>query len=224
MFAMFYFLGLYIQQVLGYSPLQAGFAFLPFSVAMVAGAGIASTLASRVDPRWIAGPGAAIAALGMWGFSHLTVESSYAANLLPWIVVLAVGLGLTFVPLTLTAVAGVRDEDSGASSAALNTAQQIGGAIGLAALTTVFTHAFADKLTALAGPIQGQAQSGAISADQAKAAIAQAQLVAQTDGSTRGFLVASGMILVAALLILTMLRVKHEQLAAREEVAGPHFG
>ena len=224
MFAMFYFLGLYIQQVLGYSPLQAGFAFLPFSVAMVAGAGIASTLASRVDPRWIAGPGAAIAAVGMWGFSHLTVESSYATNLLPWIVVLAVGLGLTFVPLTLTAVAGVRDEDSGASSAALNTAQQIGGAIGLAALTTVFTHGFADKLTQLAGPIQAQAQSGAIGADQVKAALAQAQLVAQTDGSTRGFLVAAGMILVAALLILTTLRVKHEELAAREEVAGPHFG
>ena len=108
------------------------------------------------------------------------------------------GSGLTFVPLTLTAVAGVRAEDSGASSAALNTAQQIGGAIGLAALTTVFTHAFADRMTALAGPIQGQAQSGAITADQAQAAMAHAQLVAQTDGSTRGFLVGAGMILIGS--------------------------
>ncbi len=224
MFAMFYFLGLYIQQVLGYSPLQAGFAFLPFSAAMVTGAGIASTLASRVDPRWISGPGAVLAAVGMWGFSHLTVESSYAMNLLPWILVLAVGMGLTFVPLTLTAVAGVRDEDSGAGSAALNTAQQIGGAVGLAALTTVFTSAFTDRITQLAGPIQAQAQSGVLSADQAQAALAHAQLVAQTDGSTRGFLVASGMILVAGLLILTTLRVRHQELAAREEVAGPHFG
>jgi EmrB/QacA subfamily drug resistance transporter len=224
MFAMFYFLGLYIQQVLGYSPLQAGFAFLPFSAAMVTGAGIASTLASRVDPRWISGPGAVLAAVGMWGFSHLTVESSYAMNLLPWILVLAVGMGLTFVPLTLTAVAGVRDEDSGAGSAALNTAQQIGGAVGLAALTTVFTSAFTDRITQLAGPIQAQAQSGVLSADQAQAALAHAQLVAQTDGSTRGFLVASGMILVAGLLILTTLRVRHQELAAREEMAGPHFG
>ncbi|HVD62725.1 MAG TPA: MFS transporter, partial [Lapillicoccus sp.] len=214
----------YIQQVLGYSPLQAGFAFLPFSVAMVTGAGIASTLASRVDPRWISGPGSLIAAVGLWGFSHLTVESSYATNLLPWIVILAVGMGLTFVPLTLTAVAGVRDEDSGAGSAALNTAQQIGGAVGLAALTTVFTSAFTDRITELAGPIQAQAQSGAITADQAKAALAQAQLVAQTDGSTRGFLVASSMILVAAVLVLTTLRVRHQELAAREEMAGPHLG
>ncbi|MEP6650711.1 MAG: MFS transporter [Lapillicoccus sp.] len=224
MFAMFYFLGLYIQQVLGYGPLQAGFAFLPFSAAMVAGAGLASTLASKVDPRWISGPGALIAATGMFGFSRLTVDSTYAGHLLPWIIVLAVGLGLTFVPLTLTAVAGVRAEDSGASSAALNTAQQIGGAIGLAALTTVFTHAFADKIAALAGPIQGQAQAGAITAEQAQAALAQAQLVAQTDGSTRGFLVGAGMILVGAVVILLGLTVKHEELAAREDVAGPHVG
>jgi EmrB/QacA subfamily drug resistance transporter len=224
MFAMFYFLGLYLQQVLGYGPLQAGFAFLPFSAAMVLGAGAASALASRIDPRWISGPGALIAATGMWGFTHLTVDSTYAANLLPWIVVLAVGLGLTFVPLTLTAVAGVREEDSGAGSAALNTAQQIGGAIGLAALTTVFTHAFAERMTALAGSVQAQATSGALTADQAKAALVHAQLVAQTDGSTRGFLVGAVMILVGAVLVLTLLRVKHETLAAREDAAGPHLG
>lgn len=225
MFAMFYFLGLYIQQVLGYGPLQAGFAFLPFSAAMVIGAGTASALASRVDPRWISGPGALLAATGMSGFTRLTVDSTYAADLLPWIVVLAVGLGLTFVPLTLTAVAGVREEDSGASSAALNTAQQIGGAIGLAALTTVFTHAFADRMGVLAGPIQAQAASGDLTADQAKAATAQALLVAQTDGSTRGFLVGAAMILVGAIVILALLNVKHETLGAREEVAGPaHVG
>jgi hypothetical protein len=160
----------------------------------------------------------------MFGFSQLTVDSTYAGHLLPWIMVLALGLGLTFVPLTLTAVAGVRAEDSGAGSAALNTAQQIGGAIGLAALTTVFTHAFADRMRALAGPIQGQAQSGAVTADQAQAAMAHAQLVAQTDGSTRGFLVGAAMILVGSLVIFFGLNVKHEELASREEVAGPHLG
>ncbi len=224
MFAMFYFLGLYIQQVLGYGPLRAGFAFLPFSGAMVLGAGIASALASRIDPRWISGPGALIGALGMWGFSRLTVDSTYAADLLPWIVVLAVGLGLTFVPLTLTAVAGVREEDSGAGSAILNTAQQIGGAIGLAALTTVFTHAFADRIGVLTGPIQAQVESGALTADGAKALMLQAQLVAQTDGSTRGFLVGAVMIAIGGILVLTLLTVRHNTLAAREGVAGPHLG
>src|SRR3954462_788213 len=73
MFAMFYFLGLYLQQVLGYSPLQSGFAFLPFSAGIVAAATLASTLASKVDPRWISGPGALLGAVGMWGFTHLTV-------------------------------------------------------------------------------------------------------------------------------------------------------
>ena len=159
MFAMFYFLGLYLQQVLGYGPLKAGLAFLPFSGAMVLGAGLASSLASRVDARWISGPGAILATIGMWGFTHLTIDNSYATDLLPWIVVLAVGMGLTFVPLTLTAVAGVDDEDSGAASAALNTAQQIGGAIGLAALTTVFSHAFRGKSAELVATLAAQASS-----------------------------------------------------------------
>lgn len=224
MFAMFYFLGLYIQQVLGYSPIKAGFAFLPFSAGIVAGAGIASALASRIDVRWISGPGALLATLGMWGFTNLTVDSGYASHLLPWIVVLAVGMGLTFVPLTLTATAGVREEDSGAASAALNTAQQIGGAIGLAALSTVFTHAFAGRAAQLSGAIQAQVQSGAITSAQAKQLGDAIPHIAQTYASTRGFYVGAGMILVGAILVFTLLTVKHGELAAREDVSGPHFG
>jgi EmrB/QacA subfamily drug resistance transporter len=219
LFAMFYFLGLFIQQVLGYSPLKSGFAFLPFSFAMVAAAGLASSLASRVDPRWISGPGALLATLGMWGFTHLTTESSYVSGLLPWIVVLAFGLGLTFVPMTLTAVAGVRDEDSGAASAALNTMQQIGGAIGLAALTTVFTRSFSDKAAELAAATQAHAPSGGTpTSDQLAAAQHEIALQAQTYASTQGFLVGAGMILFAALLIFVGLTVKHQTLAAREEL------
>ena len=106
----------------------------------------------------------------MWGFTHLTVDSTYATGLLPWILVLAFGLGLTFVPLTLTAVAGVDDEDSGAGSAALNTAQQIGGAIGLAALTTVFTSGFKDKAAELTAALKQQVQSGAVDPSRPQAA------------------------------------------------------
>ncbi|MDQ2755730.1 MAG: MFS transporter [Actinomycetota bacterium] len=220
MFAMFYFLGLYIQQVLGYSPIKAGLAFLPFSVGIVAGAGTGSALASRVDPRWISGPGALVGAGGMLGLTRLTVDSGYTTGLLPWIVILAVGLGLTFVPLTLTAVAGVREEDAGAASAALNTAQQIGGAIGLAALTTVFTRGYADKAAELGAVLQ----SGSLTGAPAKAAQDALPLVAQTYGSTRGFLVGAMMIALASVLVFTLLTVKHEELAAREDVAGPHLG
>jgi len=222
MFAMFYFLGLYIQQVLGYGPLKAGLAFLPFSAAMVLGAGIASSLASRIDARWISGPGALLAATGMWGFTHLTIGSSYASDLLPWIIVLAVGMGLTFVPLTLTAVAGVDDEDSGAASAALNTAQQIGGAIGLAALTTVFSHAFRSSAADLGASLQAHASS--MTPDQLKQSSQLIPLIAQTDASTRGFLVGTGMLVVAGVVTLLALNVKHEELAAREELQGVHIG
>jgi len=216
MFAMFYFLGLYIQQVLGYSPLKSGFAFLPFSVGIVAAATLASSLVNRVDPRWISGPGALLATFGMWGFTHLSVDSGYATGLLPWIVV------LTFVPMTLTAVAGVNDEDSGAASAALNTMQQIGGAIGLAALTTVFTSAYRDRAAELGATLQGQ--SSGLTPQALAEAQRQIALQAQTFGSTQGFMVGAGMILAGAVLVFFGLNIKHETLAAQETAHGAHAG
>ena len=205
-------------------PLESGFAFLPFSAGIVAAATLASTLASKVDPRWISGPGALLGAVGMWGFTHLTVDSTYATGLLPWILVLAFGLGLTFVPLTLTAVAGVDDKDSGAGSAALNTAQQIGGAIGLAALTTVFTSGFKDKAAELTATLNQQVQSGTMDPAQAKQAGQAIALQAQTFGSTQGFMVGAALILVGAVLVFLGLSVKHEDLAAREAAHGAHVG
>lgn len=86
----------------------------------------------------------ALAAVGMWGFSTLTVERTYAAGLLPWILVLSFGMGLAFVPMTLTAVAGVAKDDSGVGSAVLNTMQQVGGSLGLATLSTVFANSFTE--------------------------------------------------------------------------------
>lgn len=222
MFAMFYFLGLYIQQVLGYGPMKAGLAFLPFSGAMVIGAGLASTMASKVDPRWIAGPGALVAAGGMWGLTNLDIDSSYAGHLLPWIIVLAIGMGTTFVPLTLTAVAGVDDADSGAGSAALNTAQQVGGAIGLAALSTVFANAFTDQIAKLTADFE--AKVATLSPEQAKQMGDLIPLIAQTEASTRGFLVAAMMLASAGVIILIALNVKHKDLAAGEGATGVHLG
>ncbi|MGN6635746.1 MAG: MFS transporter [Oryzihumus sp.] len=214
MFSMFYFLGLFIQQVLGYSPVKTGFAFLPFSFGVVIAAQVASRLINRVDPRWIAGAGTLFAAGGMWGFSQLTVQSDYATALLPFILLLSVGMGLTFVPLTLTAVAGVAKRDSGVGSAVLNTMQQVGGTLGLATLSTVFANALKDKAIELQGALHAGVQSGHVPPAQAKTLGAQIPLVVQTYGSTQAFIVAAVMILGGAVITLIGLNIKHQRLAA----------
>ena len=149
MFSMFFFLSLFIQNVMGYSPLKAGFAFLPFSICIIISATIVSSLASRIDPRYIAGVGTLMASAALFGFSRLTVpdsgsdvlnavsqghalgsDVSYWTQILPYVCLMALGMGAVFVPLTLTAVHHVRAEDSGIGSGVLNTMQQIGGALG----------------------------------------------------------------------------------------------
>ncbi|NEA36315.1 MFS transporter [Streptomyces sp. SID13031] len=210
MFSMFYFLGIYIQNVLGYSALKTGFAFLPFSFGIIVAAQVASTLIARMDPRWISGAGSALMAAGMFGFSRLDVDSTYASHLLPYILVLAFGMGLIFVPLTLTAVSGVADEDSGVGSAVLNTVQQIGGAIGLALLGTVSTNAIKDKFTELA---PGLAKASQATPDQAGELAKQAQAVATTHGFTTAFLVSAIIGVGAAIITLIGLSVKHQDLA-----------
>ncbi|PBA13778.1 MFS transporter [Mycobacterium avium] len=139
MFATFYFLTLYLQQILGFSPVKTGLAFLPFSLGMGVAAAVSSKLAARLAPRWIVAPGLLIAAGGMYWFSTIDVESSYWTYLMPAMFSTAVGLGLGFVPLTLGAVSGVPEQNTGIASALLNTAQQVGGALGLATLSTLAT-------------------------------------------------------------------------------------
>ena len=214
MFAMFYFLGLYIQQVLGYSPLKSGFAFLPFSFGIVIAAQIASALMTRVDPRWISGVGTLLAATGMLGFAQLDVDSSYTTGLLPWILTLSIGMGLTFVPMTLTATAGVAQEDSGVASAVLNTMQQVGGALGLATLSTVFANGAKDRGAELTAALQAKAASGAVSPEQLQTAQHQIALQAQTFGSSHAYLVAAGMIVIGSLITFLFLNVRHEALSS----------
>lgn len=230
MFAMFFFLGLFIQQVLGYSPVKSGFAFLPFSVAMVLAAGTGQALAGRVDPRWIAGTGALFAATGMWGFTHLSPTSGYASHLLPYIIVLAFGMGLIFIPITLTATHGVAPKDAGAAASALNTMQQIGGAVGLAALTTVYSHYAKERaaeLTAKGAAELAKVPAAVQQSPEFKAKMLEAKRQAgfdvQTYASTHGFWVACGMILVGALVIFAFLNAKHEDLST-DGAHGAHLG
>ena len=129
---------------MGFSPLKTGVAFLPFSAGIVVAATISSKLVEKVDPRWLAGVGTAMAGAALFGFSRLpyddslaslSVDAHYATDILPFIVLMSLGMGLTFVPLTLTAVHGVGARDSGIGSGVLNTMQQVGGALGLATLS-----------------------------------------------------------------------------------------
>lgn len=211
MFAMFFFLALYVQQVLGYSPLKSGLAFLPFSVGIIAAAQTASTLVSRMDPRWISAVGAFMGAGAMVGFAQLEADSTYLANLLPWILVMAFGLGLVFIPMTLTAVSRVDSNDSGVGSAVLNTVQQVGGALGLAILGTVAANAASDKAAELSAAAASAPPP--TSADAAAAAQEQFAHIVQTYGSTQAFIVGAIMLAVTGVIILVGLNIRYQDLA-----------
>jgi EmrB/QacA subfamily drug resistance transporter len=137
MFAMFFFNTLYIQRVLGYKPLEAGLAFLPFSAGVMVSAGLASNLVPRIGVRPIAAAGMLLTIVGLLLFARVPVDGSYAANVLPGMILSSLGMGAVFMPLTLVATTGLHDEDQGLASGLFNTSQQVGGALGLAILTTI---------------------------------------------------------------------------------------
>ncbi len=240
MFAMFFFLSLLIQQVVGYSPLHTGVAFLPFSIAMVISATTASKLISRVDPRFLSGTGTLLAATALFGFSRITVPEdpasilaaaqgtplgdgvNYWTQILPFIILMAFGMGLNFVPLTLVALHRLKVEESGIGSGVLNTMQQVGGALGLATLSTVALHFTQARSEELAPGIAEAAQGSGMDAGT----IARlADLGAFTEGATMAFLVGSLMMLFASSLVWILLNVKHQELATEGPAPeGVHLG
>lgn len=137
MAAMFYFLSLYVQGTLGYSAIVTGVAFLPFAVGIGGAAQLAGVLVARFGARTAAAGGALVAAAGLVWMTRLDAHSTYWLDLFGPMVVIATGLGLAFLPLTLVAVSGVAKADSGVASAVVNTVQQVGGAVGLALLATL---------------------------------------------------------------------------------------
>jgi EmrB/QacA subfamily drug resistance transporter len=137
MFAMFYFASLYVQEVLGYGPLEAGLAFLPFTAGIIIGAGAAQSLIRRFGVRAVSVIGLVMATCGELLFVRLTVDGTYLGQLLPGVLVMSIGMGLTFVPLTLVATTNIADEDAGLASGLFNTSQQVGGALGLAILSSL---------------------------------------------------------------------------------------
>jgi EmrB/QacA subfamily drug resistance transporter len=151
LFAMFFFNTLYTQTVLGYSPLQAGLAFIPFTAGIIVGSVLSQVLIPRLGAREVPVIGLVMATLGMLAFLRLDVGGSYWTDLLPGILLCSIGMGLVFVPVTLIATSGVPSDEAGLASGLFNTSQQIGGALGLAILSTLAASKTDDVIKALGG-------------------------------------------------------------------------
>jgi len=137
--AMFFFLTLYMQNVLGYSPIRAGSAYLPLTVGVGIAAGISSQLLARVGTRPVVIAGALIASAGLYWLSEIPTDGSYLTDLLPGLLVVSFGLGAVFVGVTTAANAGVSADKAGLAAALLNSSQQIGSALGLAIFSAIAT-------------------------------------------------------------------------------------
>ncbi|MFI6447450.1 MFS transporter [Kitasatospora sp. NPDC050543] len=147
MFGIFFYITLFVQGPLGYSPLRAGFAFLPISASIIVAAQIASTLQVKYGPKPFMVSGAVLVTAGLSWLTQMSADSGYLDGVLGPTVVFGFGMGLIFVPVMLLAVAGVAGEDTGAASGLLNSMQQIGGSLGLSILTTVFATAAREEAT-----------------------------------------------------------------------------
>jgi EmrB/QacA subfamily drug resistance transporter len=219
-FAIFFFLILWMQQINGWSPIKSGLAFLPMTVLIGVGAGIGSQVLTKIGPRPLLIVGPLLAASGLLQLGlRLTPESSYAGTVLPALACVAGGMGFTFVALTASAVAGVPQEDAGIASALLNAGQQVGGAIGLAVLTAVSsarsTHLFpgiTDAQTALQAKKVPGPEIGPLVSKVSHALV---------DGWSVGFLVGSSFLLAAGLIAASLVKLSPEQAAAALKEAGP---
>jgi EmrB/QacA subfamily drug resistance transporter len=183
LFAMFFFATLYLQNILGYSPLTTGFAFLPVTVGIIIGAALAQQLIPRIGVRRVVLPGLTLAAAGLAVLAATTqIDGSYL-GVLGGLLPMAIGMGATFVPMTLVATTNVEADDAGLASGIFNTSQQIGGALGLAILSTLAASRTADLLGA------GTSRPEAL-----------------VEGFQLAFIVAAALLAVGALLTALLLR------------------
>jgi Na+/melibiose symporter-like transporter len=143
-FANFFLLTLYVQQVLGYSALRAGVTFLTTAGTAVLAAGAAQALVTKVGVKPILATGLVLMTIGMLWYTQISVNGTFAADLLLGYVAVGVGIAFAFVPVTIAALAGVAEHEAGLGSGLINTSQQIGGAVGVAVASTIFTEHFAN--------------------------------------------------------------------------------
>ncbi|WP_073950865.1 MFS transporter [Streptomyces kebangsaanensis] len=207
MFGLYLFMTYYLQGILAYSPLRTGLAFLPLTAAIVVGSTqISARLLRHVAPRALLVPGMLLAAGGLLLLTRLTVDSRYVSEVLPALLLMGLGMGLTYMPVFATATAGVAPRDSGVTSATVNTSQQVGGSIGTALLNTIATTSGAAYITArLRGP-----------ADRPRVV---------SEGIVHGYTVAlwwaAGVMLLAALVAGLMVKGRAPERGAPAEAAVP---
>ena len=209
MFSMFYFLTQFVQEILGYSPIRAGLAFLPLMVLLGATAQIGGRIIGRTGPKPLLIFGAVWLLVALLWLSRISEGSTYAGRVLPALLILGVGVGMFFVPLAGTAVAGVTDRDAGIASAAYNMFFQIGGAIGLAALTTVASTAIHHDL-----PLPRTAASATSAASHPVAAV-PAHLLAHAlaHGWATAFAAGAGFAALALLVALAVVHVRADEIS-----------
>ncbi|WP_007514225.1 MULTISPECIES: MFS transporter [Pseudofrankia] len=193
--AMFLFMTFYFQQTLGYSALRSGFAFLPFSGGIIFGAAIASQLLPRVGPKSPMVVGGVMAVVGLLLLTQVGLHTGYASHVLPAELLISLGMGMAFVPMSSLSLIGVSDHDAGVASALVNTTQQVGGSLGIALLNTVYATVVTNYLGSHGIGPAAQAQS-------------------QIEGYTTAFLWSAVLMAAALVTVVILVKAKKSDVAA----------
>ena len=201
LFSMFFFASLYMQQVLGYGAIKAGLSYLPLSAGIIISAGVSSQLSTRIGFKPVLVSGLVLIAVALLWWSQVSPDGNYVTDILGPSVVAAIGLGLAFVSITIAAVAGVAEHESGLASGLINTSQQVGGALGLAILATVANSVTDDKLATATDPA-GQA-------------------AALTDGFQQAFLVGAGFAILGLIVCLVLIKTSDSKAMIDRDVPVP---
>ncbi|MEU6092128.1 MFS transporter [Streptomyces sp. NPDC047085] len=225
MFGMFFYIVLFVQNVLGYSPIKAGVAFLPVTVAIAVGAGLSQRFLPSLGPKPFMMAGSTLVVIGLIWQTFITPDSSYVSGILGPMLVFGFGMGLIFVTVTVTAVSGVASHEAGAASGLLNATQQVGGSLGLSILTTVFGSASKDeakkqlpKFLAGGSPEQKAefAKTKQLPAPWGHEVLAH--------GISMAFVPAAAMAVLAVLTAWLVIKVRKSDLDALAGTAGPGIG
>lgn len=196
------FLTFYLQQTLGYGALRSGFAFLPFSGGVILSAGLASQYLPRFGPKLLIVVGIVMALVGLLLLTQIGVHTGYASHVLPAMLLISLGMGLSFVPMSSVSLIGVEPRDAGVASALVNTTQQVGGSLGIALLNTIYATVVANHV-----------RSHGTSADsQAHAAVS---------GYATSFVWSAVFFFVSLILVVALVRARKSDLA---EAGAGHAG
>jgi MFS family permease len=192
MFSMFLMLTLYMQQVLGYSAMETGVAYIAVAGTAILWSAVAAQLVTRIGVKPVLATGMVALTAGLVLFTQVSVGGSYVTDLLPGFLLVGLGIGFAFVPISIAALAGVQPAEAGLASGLINTSQQIGGALGIAALSTIATSRTGDALAA------GTAAPAAL-----------------VDGFTAAFV--AGAVIAALGIAAALTLIRREELAAAPE-------